>query len=253
MKLQRLCYIHIPKTAGTAVTDVLTRVYPPEKVFPRIFMPEYRSVRPSLFQDYLLYKGHIHYSFAVANLPEDTQFITVLRDPVERVLSLYFFVRNLSPEAVNDAPHQSRAGINAAKEGGLVDYLQSSLPLVRATTRNHQLEVLVDRDTSRKIGTDPGYVARKAWSNLQSFFCYGVQELLPFFIDELSRKLGQPDLSVNTINQNKDKSRQLATLGQGELEQAKQIIREYNWAEIALYNRARAAVVSRMEAERQAS
>ena len=255
MKLQRLCYIHIPKTAGTAVTEVLTRIYPVDKVFSGTLMYDYTSVEPRIFRNYLLYKGHIHYSFAVANLPGDTRFITVLRDPVERVLSLYFFVRKLSTKTLDalNLPDESMAGVNAARESGIVDYLQSSVPDIRATTRNHQLQALVDRESFQKIGTDPGYVVRKAWSNLEGFFCYGVQDFLPFFVDELSRKLGQSNLSIDKINQNKDKLRQLATLGQAELEHAKQIIRDYNQAEIALYNRAKAAVVSRMEAERQAS
>jgi hypothetical protein len=255
MKLQRLCYIHIPKTAGTAVTDVLKEIYPRNQIFGGTLMSDYTAVDPREFQRYLLYKGHIHYSFARKNLPEDTRFITVLRDPVDRIFSLYFFNRSL-PTATLDAlnlPDDSRAGANAARETGIVEYLQSPVPDIAATTRNHQLQVLVDKETFSKIRTDPNYVVSKAWSNMQNFLCYGVQEFLPFFVDELAQRLGRPDYSLETTNQNRDKPRQMQMVGEAELDRAREIIVQYNQAEIALYNKVKAAVIARKGAQRNIS
>ncbi|QBQ53547.1 sulfotransferase family 2 domain-containing protein [Nitrosococcus wardiae] len=256
MKLQRLCYIHIPKTAGTAVTDVLQNIYPADKIFNATFMHEYTSVDPSVFHYYLLYKGHIHYSFAIETLPKDTQYITVLRDPVERVISLYFFIRNLPDDVLLDENllEQQKAGIRLAKEKGIIEYLQaSSLPGVMASTRNHQLKVLVDKKSFSQIRRNPEYVVDVAWSNIKNYFCYGIQEFLPFFIDELSTKLGSSKVTLRKVNQNTEKEQQIKLLQDSDLQHVKEVIEEYNQAEIMFYNRVKEEIVSRMQETEQIS
>ncbi len=248
MKPPRLCYIHIPKTAGTAVTDALRAIYPAEKIFGATFMYEYVSVDPAVFENYLLYKGHVHYSFAVKNFPKDTKYITVLRDPVERIISLYFYVRNYPEDILIDpnVPDHQKEGVRLAKEKGIVEYLSSSLPDVIHSTRNHQLMVLVGKQAFARVYTDPEYVIDKAWSNISRFFCYGIQELLPQFIEALAEKLGGVDLPLKEVNPTPQKSRHMEMISEKELQWAKELIKEHNLAEIMLYERVKQSIISRL-------
>lgn len=247
--LPRLCYIHIPKTAGTAITTALNAIYPADKIFPAVFMFEYRSHDPRTFADYLLFKGHIHYFFAISNLPPDTKYITILRDPVERIISLYFFLRDVVPnDSLTDPklPYQQKAAIKVAKESGICEYLRSSLVNVQASTRNQQLKVLLDKETFKQIGTNPEDVVDKALSSIENFFCYGIQEFTPFFVYELSQKIGVPLDAPNVINSNPKKTRKIAMLDKGELQEAIAIIKRFNQAEMMFYDNAKGQVVSRI-------
>ena len=214
-------------------------------------MFEYSSQDPRTFTDYLLYKGHIHYYFATSNLPPDTKYITILRDPVERIISLYFFLRDVVPNnSLTDPnlPEQQKAAIKVAKESGICEYLRSPLVTVRGSIRNHQLKVLLDKETFGKIGTNPEDVVDKAMRNIRSFLCYGIQEFTPFFVYELSQKIGVPHNVPNIINSNPEKNRKIAMLDNGELQDAIAIIKRFNQPEIMFYDHVKDLVVSRINA-----
>lgn len=86
----RIVFLHIPKTAGTAVHHAfLTAFAGRRRVFPHRWEHEFAGVEADRF-DY--FSGHI--GFAAASRIGG-RMITVLRDPADRVLSVYYFFRHL--------------------------------------------------------------------------------------------------------------------------------------------------------------
>ena len=106
MSFDCMIFIHIPKTAGTSFFDALSQHVPEGAIAPysdeqvvttlshsdptqrRIDLSSYRLLRT-------------HATFSIDNAIEgDISYVTMLRDPVKRVLSLYKFVKyvpNSSP------------------------------------------------------------------------------------------------------------------------------------------------------------
>jgi len=94
-------FIHIPKTAGTTLNDVLRTNFPPGTVrsFGNVFAGAGRvSVGPVwrlqqsghvMTRSIHLLGGHIPYGVHEF-LPADSRYITFLRDPIERTLSHYY-------------------------------------------------------------------------------------------------------------------------------------------------------------------
>jgi hypothetical protein len=101
-------FIHIQKTAGTSIIDLIRQYYQQKHV---ISHGDYlEGVHParfkgnswidekliSNFRNIPFLSGHFGYDFAKLFMPERYSF-TFLRDPVERVLSFYYFCRNQDP------------------------------------------------------------------------------------------------------------------------------------------------------------
>ncbi len=81
-------FLHIQKTAGTALVDSLRTYYGASMITHGDFIGH----EPAEFRDVLFVSGHFGYDFARPLLPSRYAF-TFLRDPVERVLSFYHFCR----------------------------------------------------------------------------------------------------------------------------------------------------------------
>ncbi len=245
--LPRLCFIHIPKTAGTAVSYALREIYPKEKIFSGVFIYDYKS--SVCFEKYLLYLGHLHLDFAVRNFPRDTKYITVLRNPVERILSLYFYICN-DTDGILDKPYvpdYQKQAIRIAKTKGILGFIKSFDPHITENIFNYQLRVLVGPKVFCKINSDPALVVEKAWQNINKFFCYGVQEYLSKFFDELRYKLNVQSLSFKLINKNTDKVKQISCLDPRVLDQAINLIKHYNQAEIDFYEKVKRSVIERLD------
>jgi GT2 family glycosyltransferase len=86
-------FLHIQKTAGTSIADTVRRYYANSMASHGDFMN--RSAES--MQHYRFVSGHFGFEFARA-LVETRYSFTFLRDPVERVLSLYYFARNRNPQ-----------------------------------------------------------------------------------------------------------------------------------------------------------
>jgi hypothetical protein len=81
-------FLHIQKTAGTAIVDSLRPYYGTSMITHGDFIGH----EPEEFRDVLFVSGHFGYDYARALMPSRYSF-TFLRDPVERVLSFYHFCR----------------------------------------------------------------------------------------------------------------------------------------------------------------
>lgn len=87
-----LLYMHIPKTAGSTFSQILSELYQsaarpcyfdqPEEILKELAKDENNTIQ--CIYGHFLYGLHLH-------LPRPATYITFLRDPVERVISLYYF------------------------------------------------------------------------------------------------------------------------------------------------------------------
>lgn len=95
---EAIIFLHVPKTAGTTLNRLIEWEYPITQMYsvdPVLFewsaahlwkLPRQRLARTRMFKGHMLFGLH-------AVLPQPATYITVLRDPVERVLSAYYYMR----------------------------------------------------------------------------------------------------------------------------------------------------------------
>lgn len=136
--MKRVVFLHIPKTAGQSVHQFLLDSLGPENMCPARVQEQIKQLSEQELLTYSAYSGHFDWDFFDCLNAEDTFFFTVLRQPLDRILSFYFFLRNqaksLSPEQLQQPGH---TGMRAALALSPDEYFADPDLNIRAFIDNH--------------------------------------------------------------------------------------------------------------------
>jgi hypothetical protein len=104
---ETILFMHIPKTAGTAFREAMTGNYKHSQVaylypHPPGFLVSNLGLLPlEQRARFRLVMGHFQYGIHEF-LPQEYTYVTIVRDPVERVISHYNYLRQTQPEITSD-------------------------------------------------------------------------------------------------------------------------------------------------------
>ena len=220
-----LVFVHVPKAGGTTLNNILMKNYRyrldsyGNDFFPRYYPDEFVSLvqapvhddtrRPAFFT------GHIDLANDVFRyMPVRYVAITMLREPVQRIVSHYRFHSTL---------RQSPLAAEIAKgDLGIVDYFKhfrATIPL--------QYEIFAPR--AGDAGDHAGRAA-EALRNLEdrvSFF--GLQDRFDEFVVLLAELLGLPDVFYKSLNKTPSNA---AKVSRKQTEELKELLAE----DIAFYD-----------------
>lgn len=125
-----LVSLHIPKTAGTSFRNILKDVYGDEKVIRldialkhgKLKINQKQFENKSLDKNWKVIHGHFSPSLLVSKfvIHDEIPYITWLRDPVERVISNYYYLEKRLKEVMDE---ESR-GLNilSKMQRSLIEY-----------------------------------------------------------------------------------------------------------------------------------
>jgi hypothetical protein len=103
---QSIIFLHIPKTAGTTISNIIQRSYPQNAIFsnyeiyPELYGLELKKIPKVKRKQFQLIQGHLYFGIHEV-LPQPCTYFTLLRDPVERVISDYYYIRSYKKHPFN--------------------------------------------------------------------------------------------------------------------------------------------------------
>jgi hypothetical protein len=208
-----LISLHIPKTAGTSFRNILKTNYGEEQVV-RLDINAKGEIRVNemiyhkkSLPDVRVIHGHFVYQDLIKNfkLPENYNLITWVRDPVERVVSNFYYLEARIKELLDE--EHNNLNILSKLQRTLIEYARAEI------NRNRQTKFLTG-------------------SKLEDFDFIGICEFFEQELIRLSTVLNWVDIPMALYhNKTKTKEKQLP-------ENVLNEIRELNKDDVHLYNEA---------------
>jgi Sulfotransferase family len=216
---------HIPKTAGMSFHQFIKDNLPNNSVLDfytldnRDRLVEYASQAQSR---YAALVGHLPFSFFInLPLPAKAVHITVLRDPVARLISYYYYIRSSKTHYLHDWVVSEDISPRAFFE---------SKPTMEID--NLQLRFLCSADCSNvPIGGCTREMLAEAKENLKTRFAVvGLQEYFSQSLELTARTMGWKNITNPEINRAPEKSKPAESD-----EQVLQLVRSLNELDMELY------------------
>ncbi len=188
-----LVFLHIPKTAGTAVTDGLRAHFAPERIFPSYDEGDLAAGAPAKLRRAYDF-AHVHTGANVA-FAAGSHVFTVLRDPTARLLSLYNYWRSepLDGATVFDGGLVDPA-VTMARSMSFEEFVFAGHRRILADFENGQTFQLATSNTDQgrdaARGMTPDQLLDLACANLGRMGAIGVTEDLAQFAVRLERAYG---------------------------------------------------------------
>jgi hypothetical protein len=176
--IERILFMHIHKTAGTAMSKQLFSHWPGHQICPARFECQVLRIDPVQLSQFTIFFGHITPA-ALAPVVGPLKYMTILREPRTRLLSAYFFWKDIA------ARSQNNGFFRRLRDLSLLEFLQSNDPLIWRATWNVQARLIAGgrygatNDCRTNVfgpQGSPEEISRAAMSGLDRFELVGIAE-----------------------------------------------------------------------------
>ncbi|MCK4761354.1 MAG: sulfotransferase family 2 domain-containing protein [Candidatus Aminicenantes bacterium] len=239
---QTIFFLHIPKCAGTTLTEeIIKKEYLPEELI--IFyehgtgelirllqeMPRREQEKIKCFAGHYAYGVHKYYTARPA------AYLTLLRDPCERVVSHYYDVLRRE----NHYLHKAVAG-KKEKSLTLKEYVENKLSI---ELDNGQTRILAGVGWGAGFGECSAAMLEQAKKNLETFAAVGISEEFEAYLDLINKKFGWeiPAYDRRNVAGNRPEKESLDR-------ETLSVLEQYNALDIELYDYARRMFRRQLEA-----
>jgi len=195
-RTNRLLHLHVPKTAGTALRDALQKARGGSlRIFPHYDERQFRGIN---VDDYDVFSGHFGFKTA-SEIGGD--IITILRNPVDRFLSVYYFWRELhasgaeiSPNTIIASKYSINDFVTIRDEPFMLEefFNRVTWQIAYGSSLSHRREM-------RIAGRSDQQIYEMAVKNVSKFAVVGIQEDMAAFVRQFAKKTDL-EISVGKVN-----------------------------------------------------
>ncbi|MBW4437670.1 MAG: sulfotransferase family 2 domain-containing protein [Pleurocapsa minor GSE-CHR-MK-17-07R] len=191
MSSSQYYFLHLPKTAGSSLREMLKFRFAVKDIFPIDRIQVLQQTPKLEIHKYKLFLGHFDYQF-VHYFPQKPNIITVLRDPVERVLSNYSYWHDnfqAKPEIVVINGIEVEESVPEQVMLPLEEFIESDFPDVWDEVNNSQAARLAHSlGWRREYNISDDELWQTASRNLETIEAVGTVEDFNTFLDVMCQR-----------------------------------------------------------------
>jgi hypothetical protein len=182
--MSRIFFIHVGKTSGTSVASFLRSLYDPVEICPWPSDNIWDAAHAAQARHYKLIVGHFDIDY-VSQIREPGLLLCVLRNPYERIRSLYDYWRSHTWQFIEaNFPANPAKGPRFAKQAAFDEFISSGNAYIRQRVWNGATRQLLG-NRYLELQKDQERAAREAFEVLKSMPWFGLSE----FTEESLRRL----------------------------------------------------------------
>ena len=219
-----LIFLHLPRTGGTTLRDILSRQYPAGETFENKTLTDtddnFNERNMDEKSGFKLIKGHVYFGIH-QYIPQSCSYFSMIRDPFERTMSVYNYIKNRPSHKYHILANQLSLG----------KFIESGQNLM---VNNGQTRLIAGRHTALEIpfnemNTDH---LEQAKANIaEHFILVGLTDRYNETLLMLKKllKWKTPTYSIANAIKRDDKTKQIDA-------QLKELIIKYNQLDLQLYD-----------------
>ncbi|MCU0433523.1 MAG: sulfotransferase family protein [Bacteroidia bacterium] len=216
-----LIFLHIQKTAGTTLYEIISRQYPQTKT--KLFYNppmalKFGELTPAQRNTYALLTGHQPYGMHQFFTRGTTEYITLLREPVDRTVSHFYHLGSDKTHPFNEEYHREKYSIIRLLESGKILNL------------NNCMVRLLSGEYDRAYDACDEAMLEKAVQHLDTMALVGLHNQFDIFLLRAAERYhwNAPYYSKRRVSTTR--------IGTHELDaRSRECIEHYNKLDIALY------------------
>ncbi len=224
-----LLFLHIPKCAGTTLTEeILVKRYPSKAIIvfyelgTTALIDRLKAMSKREQRMVKCIAGHFAYGIHKFYQARPCSYITVLREPIDRVVSHYFYVLRRTDHYLHKEVTEKGISLKQYVESGLSTELD-----------NGQTRILAGIGQGAPFGKSSEAMLEKAREHLNHCEVVGITEEFEGFLELLGHKMGWKISGIADKNVTKDRVK-LHNLDEDTLN----VIKHYNRFDQELYQHA---------------
>ncbi|MDP7527511.1 MAG: sulfotransferase family 2 domain-containing protein [Candidatus Marinimicrobia bacterium] len=219
-----LIFLHLPRTGGTTLRDILFRQYPADETFENKTLTDtddnFNERNMDEKSGFKLIKGHVYFGIHQF-IPQPCSYFSMMRYPIERTISAYNYIKNRPS-------HQFHELANKLSLGEFIESGQNQM------VNNGQTRLIAGRHTALEIpfnemNTD--HLEQAKANIVEKFILVGLTDRYNETLLMLKKllKWKTPTYSIANAVKRDDKTKQIDV-------QLKELIIEYNQLDLLLYD-----------------
>jgi hypothetical protein len=164
---RNLIFIHLPKTAGTTLQAVIARQFPRDAIFTidgsRVWesVNQFKDLPEEERRRIRCLKGHMPFGLH-QYLSRPADYITLFRDPVDRVISDYYFILRTPVHHLHDEVVSRRMGLR--------EYVSTGISFEANNGQTRWISGAPGSDSTTAVEALPVDALEKAKANLHNHF-----------------------------------------------------------------------------------
>lgn len=224
---ETIFFLHIPKCAGTTLTEeIIKKRFKPEELIifyeqgTKVLIDRLKGMSEKEQKKIRCVAGHFAFGIHKYYTARPATYITLLRDPIERVISHYYFV-------LRNENHYLHRTVKE-KNYTLKEYIENKLTI---ELNNGQTRIVAGIGWGAEFGKCPPSMLEQAKENLKNHFnAVGVSERFDDFLQLLNHKFGwkPPAYEKQNVSDNRLKKQDIDN-------ETLAVIEKYNRLDMELY------------------